>query len=247
MKKPIHTLLAFLLIAVTPLLTSCDDDDDTVAQADVIVEFNNTVNGQEIVLGKTYTSPAADTYAVEDFKYFISNVKLMDANGTTVFTELNSYHLINQTAGKTSFELKNVPAGSYSQITFSLGVDEAHNHSTDQEGDLDPSSDMVWDWDTGYKFMLLEGTYTGNTKSGGLIFHIGEDANYTTFNMPLQVPLDIRTKPDYTLRITTDLNALFQNPHTVDFDELNTAMGGANARKIADNYSKGFFSLAELR
>lgn len=236
-----------LLLLALPLLSACDDDDDAVAQADVEVSFQNQMNGQPFVLNQTYTSPAGDAFEVEDLKYYISNVKLLNATGQVVYTEPESYHLINLGAGKTSFTMPKVPAGSYSQLQFSLGVDEARNHTIDQQGDLDPSTDMVWDWNTGYKFLLLEGTYTADTKSGGLVFHIGEDANYRTFTLPLQVPLDIRTSPYEQLQVQAELSALFQNPNLIDFDELNEAMGGEAARKIVQNYTEGFFTLAELK
>ncbi|MFD1187072.1 MbnP family protein [Pontibacter rugosus] len=246
MKYKYRSLMAKLVLfaAMAPLFSACSDEEDAVAEADVAVQFQNLVDGQPIELNKTYTSPAGDTYQVEDYKYYISNIKLLDASGNVVYTEPESYHLINQTEEKTAFTLAKVPAGKYSKIEFSLGVDAAHNHSTDQPGDLDPSNDMVWNWDTGYKFLLLEGTYTGNTKSGGLIFHIGHDANYKTFTLPLQQPLDIRTSPAYTLQISSELNALFQSPHLIDFDELNTAMGGEAALKIVENYTTDFFQQA---
>lgn len=144
MKKHFSTLQLYrllLLALVFPLLTSCnDDDEETTPSADVTVQFRNLVAGQNITLGQTYTSPSGDTYTVEDFKYYISNVKLLNANGDVVYTEPESYHLINETAGNTAFTLAGVPAGSYSKIAFSMGVDEARNHSTDQEGDLDRKS-----------------------------------------------------------------------------------------------------------
>jgi len=227
------------------LLTACKDDDNTVAQADLTLQFQHLVNAAPLRLHTTYTSPAGDTYQVHDLKYYISNVKLLKANGDVLYVEPESYHLISAADGKTSFTLHNVPVGTYDKLEFSVGVDQQHNHRIDHQGDLDPSSDMVWDWDTGYKFLLLEGTYTGNTKSGGLVFHIGEDANYRTFSFPLTSPLHIRTDPAYTLQLNTELDALFQNPHLIDFDELNTAMGGENARKLADNYTEGFFSLIQ--
>jgi hypothetical protein len=227
-----------------PFLASCSDDkDDAPATGTVQVSVQHLVGGQPLQSHTTYTSPAGDTYAVQKLQYYLSNVKLISSDGKATYAEPHSYHLISL-EGKTSFTLNEVPAGAYTALEFAVGVDEAHNHSIDQHGDLDPSNDMVWDWDTGYKFLSLEGTYTGNTKEGGLIFHIGEDANYKVFTLTLPQPLDLRQKPDNGLRITTELNELFQNPHLIDFDEMNTAMGGANAKKIVDNYSSGFFSVA---
>jgi hypothetical protein len=139
-----------------------------------------------------------------------------------------------------------VPAGNYKRIEFAVGVDEARNHTIDQQGDLDPSTDMVWDWDTGYKFLSLEGTYTGNTRQGGLVFHIGEDANYHVFSFELPQQLDLRDVTNRQIRLQVDINALFANPHLIDFDELNSAMGGPNARKIVENYSKDLFRVLQV-
>jgi hypothetical protein len=232
-----------LLLLCIPFLASCSDDkEEEPSTGSVQVSVQHLVGGQPLQSHTTYTSPAGDTYAVEKLQYYLSNVKLISGDGKTTYTEPHSYHLISL-EGKSSFTLKDVPAGTYTTVEFALGVDKAHNHSIDQHGDLDPSNDMVWDWDTGYKFLNLAGTYTGNTKAGGLVFHIGEDANYKVFTLTLPQPLDLRQKPDNGLRLITELNELFQNPHLIDFDEMNTAMGGENARKIVENYSNGFFKV----
>jgi hypothetical protein len=232
------TFLVALLLTVT--LSACTDDDDNPATETVTIAIRHQVNGQPLQIDQPYTSPAGDSYTVQKFRFYLSNVKLISEDGRTVYAEPHSYHLITLD-GKSSFTLEQVPVATYSKIEFAVGVDAAHNHSIDQHGDLDPSNDMVWDWDTGYKFMSLEGLYTGNTRSGGLVFHIGEDANYKVFTLDLPQPLNLRQNPDKGIRIVTELNELFQNPHLIDFDELNTAMGGANARKIMENYSTGFF------
>ncbi|MCC9166633.1 MbnP family protein [Pontibacter harenae] len=163
-------------------------------------------------------------------------------SGLDTFVEPESYHLIAQDE-KSSFELKDVPSGNYDQIEISIGVDEAHNHSTDQEGDLDPSNDMVWDWDTGYKFLSLVGTYTGDTRNGGLVFHIGGDANYKTIRLNLPQPINLNHKSNYSLQLQADVNEIFQGPNLIDFDVMNTGGHGVGPSMIAENYSNGFLKV----
>ena len=226
------------------ILSGCSSDNDEPLMTDVEIAITNEVNGQPLVLlDETYASPSGDTYVVHDLKYFMSNVKLINARGEATYIEPDSYHLIDEQIGKRSFVLKNVKADTYTKLEFGLGVDAARNHSTDQYGDLDPSSTMVWDWDTGYKFLSLVGTYSANTKEGGLVFHIGGDANYKTITIDLQQPLKVQNSTGNRIRIATDLNGLFLAPNPIDFDEINTAMTGPAAAKIAENYSTGFFKL----
>lgn len=247
MKNTLYQRL-LLLLAVPLLAASCSDNDDEVlAPGNLQVQIAHVVGAQPLQLDvSTYTSPAGDSYTVSNFKYYISNVKLIGANGQATFVEPESYHLVGQGLDNT-FELKAIPAGTYDKIELSVGVDAAHNHSTDQEGDLDPSNEMVWNWDTGYKFMTLVGSYTGNTKSGALVFHIGGDANYKTITLPLPTPVDLLKKSDYQLRLQADLNEIFQAPHLIDFDEMNTGGHGVGPSMLAENYSEGFLKATEVQ
>ncbi|WP_299759844.1 MbnP family protein [uncultured Pontibacter sp.] len=247
MKKT--TIFKFILLLLAfPFLAACSDDDDEVPEAGTVqVNIQHIVGSEPLQLNDaTYTSPAGDTYTVSDLKYYISNVKLIGSNGQTVYIEPESYHLISQD-GKLAFELLDVPANTYNQIELSIGVDEAHNHSTDQEGDLDPSNEMVWDWDTGYKFVSLMGSYTGDTKSGFLVFHIGGDANFKTITLDLPQPIDLRKQTNPELMLQADVNEMFQGPNLIDFDVMNSGGHGAGPSMMAENYSNGFLKITEVK
>ena len=235
----------FLLLLALPLLPACSVDDDTPKAGTVAVEVQSMVGADDFQLYQSYTSPVGDQFEVSTFKYYISNVKLIASNGQATFVEPESYHLIAQDE-KNSFELKGVPPGSYDKIEISIGVDEAHNHSTDQEGDLDPSNDMVWDWDTGYKFLSLVGTYTGDTRNGGLVFHVGGDTNYKTITLNLPQTINLNQKSTYSLKLQADVNELYQGPNLIDFDVMNTGGHGAGPSMIAENYSSGFLKVVEV-
>ena len=58
--------------------------------------------------------------------------------------------------------LKNIPAGDYNQITFTIGVDSLRSTMdvSKRPGVLDPAQGhdgMYWTWNSGYIFFKMEG------------------------------------------------------------------------------------------
>ncbi|WP_187262394.1 MbnP family protein [Pontibacter beigongshangensis] len=235
------------MLAILFLAACKEEKEGPAATTSVTVSFQHVVGSEPLQLDEViYTSPAGDSYAVSNFKYFVSNVKLISSAGEQIYVEPESYHLIAQD-GKTSFELKEVPAGTYQRLELSLGIDEELNHRIDHLGDLDPSNEMVWDWDTGYKFLTLVGTYTGQTRSGGLVFHIGGDTNYRTLALELPQPLNPRQDGSSQVLLQANVNELFQGPNLIDFDVMNSSGHGSGPSLIAENYTSGFITVLEAK
>jgi len=134
-----------------------------ISESSVTFSFEVFVGGEPLEFGKNYRSPNGDgTYVINDFKLYVSNIKLISRNGTDGnFVEGDSYHLLKfQDLNQCSFTLQNVPTGKYQKIQISIGVDEEGNFSKGYSGDLDPTNQMAWNWTQGYKFLLFEGLYT---------------------------------------------------------------------------------------
>ncbi|MFT2007778.1 MbnP family protein [Pontibacter sp. 13R65] len=233
----------FILVAV-PLLSACNDKkENPEATTSVTVSIQNMVGTEPLQLDEVaYISPAGHSYSLSNFKYYLSNVKLIGSGGAKMYVEPESYHLIAQD-GKTSFVMPDVPVGTYQKLELSIGIDEELNHRIDHQGDLDPSNEMVWNWDTGYKFITLVGSYTGQTRSGGLVFHIGGDANYRTLTLDLPQPLNLQEGGSNQLRLQADVNELFQHPNLIDFEVMNSSGHGSGPNLIAENYSNGFLKV----
>ncbi|MFC7670545.1 MbnP family protein [Hymenobacter humi] len=142
-------------------LTSCESKQDGPAPAGagpVDIEFENVVGSAPLQLNNStpYTTPAGDQFTVATLRYYISNIKLKKADGTE-YVQPESYYLIDQERlASQRFTIANVPAGTYTGLTFTLGVDAARNVAGAQTGALAPS-DMFWDWTSGYIFTKLEG------------------------------------------------------------------------------------------
>ncbi len=237
----------------TPLLiASCRKADNPSAAGNtgkVKLEFFNVVGGSNLNLNtQWYKNANGDSFTVSTFNYYVSNIVLNGASGQT-YIEPESYHLIQQgDLTSTSFDMVNIPVGTYNSVTFTIGVDSAHNVSGAQSGALDPSYGMFWTWKSGYIMLKMEGNSPKSTASdGALTFHCGgfTGANSVlktvTVNFPNSIDISGATLPHVHLQ--ADLLKMFQSPNRIDFAVESYAMNaGAAARLLADNYANMFTS-----
>ncbi|GAB4189524.1 MAG: hypothetical protein OHK0057_36810 [Thermoflexibacter sp.] len=227
------------------LLTSCEKKEN-IATANVGLNFANLMNNSPLLLeNTTYTTALGGRFAVSELKYYISNIKLINSQTGKVFTEPDSYHLIERKSDTHIDEvvIKNVALGKYDQIEFAVGIDKTRNLSTDQVGDLDPSNNMAWDWKTGYKFLLLEGNvFLSTGERRGLVYHVGADENYRTIrlNFPSMENLKVEEGKTPTINISVEIAKLFNSPNRIDIEQHRTVMFGEVAGKVADNYATMF-------
>jgi len=239
------------------LLSSCKKKTDEVAadtKSSFSIEFENQVNGSPLALNTTtYKNAKGEDFKINVFKYYVSNIKLSKADGTTYLLP-ESYFLIDASkAESTNVTLKDVPTGDYTKIEYTIGVDYARNFAGAQTGALDPINGMFWTWNSGYIFVKLEGTSPQSTATGNaIIFHIGgvTDPNNTirTFTTEINAanPLRIRTDGKPNMHFIVNAAALFTSKTDVSFATLNMTMGGANAVIVANNYANGLFRLDHI-
>src|SRR5687768_5238883 len=87
-------IASFLLLA-----TSCRKKEDPIvepAKREVHINMVNFAGNDSLKLGTaTYTNAAGEPFTVSMFNYYISNVKLIAANGTD-YVEKESYHLVRE-------------------------------------------------------------------------------------------------------------------------------------------------------
>lgn len=223
------------------VVMACDDESLDNTPADVTLTFNAMVGTEALQIAtNSYDNPGGvGNFTVADFKFYISNLKLINSAANTAYVEENSYHLVRYDIDNNSFQidLSQVPADNYDQLEFSIGVDPTTNVSTDNFGDLDPNNQMAWNWDVGYKFFLMEGEYfaPGDGTPDPLVFHIGFDENFATLQYSLS--LDLFNNKDATLNFNVDLSEAFKNPNPIDFQQLSTVkFVKPDAELVAENY-----------
>lgn len=208
----------------------------------VTITFNNKARNEDLVLNsKSYTNANGDSFTVSKFKYYISNIILKKSDGTT-FKERESYHLVDLSQGlKYALRLDSVPIGTYTGMSFILGVDSARNTSGAQTGALDPSLGMFWSWNQGYIFLMMEGNSPhSNAFNNTLIFHLGgftppysciRTINPTFGNNELISASNKTSKID----IKTDIVEMFGGKTLIKFAQTSEGMGGAVANTVANN------------
>lgn len=238
------------IVCMAVLLLACSEDEPVKpavpTKGKLQIAFEPLVNGVPLKLfEQKYLSPANDTFEVQQFKFFVRFRSISSENTKQEWSYF--YKLINFNSEVTisSFVIDSLEAGEYNQLVFDVGIDSVNNHSTDRLGELAPGSGMTWDWNTGYKFLLLEGKHYNSTATG-LVFHIGEDRNYKSFSFALPSTIKIENGKTSEIKIAVEINEMFSNPHSIDFDTVNEAMFGSEAAKIADNYAEGMFSIKKI-
>ncbi len=230
-----------------PLLFAACDNATPAPTNTLSINFSNKVGNEALVIDTRQYSREAATFSISAFKYYISNVELLNTDGDLLYTEADSYHLIAESGfeNKLSFDLKELPAMEVATLRFSIGVDAEANAKTDNPGDLDPSNEMAWNWDTGYKFVLLEGElFIPDKERKGLVFHIGGDENYKT--VALDAMLTLKEGNNVSIDISTNILGMFTAPDYVSFEAVNVAMGGDEATKIANNYEQNLFTIESI-
>ncbi|MEL6927104.1 MAG: MbnP family copper-binding protein [Cyanobacteria bacterium J06600_6] len=144
---------------------------------DVAIDFAAYVGESKFVCGQSYESvgTAESTITPKDFRFYISNVALIDKNGEAVSLELeqdgkwqyqNTVLLDfedgtsacdNGTAEMNSTIVGQVPKGDYQSLQFTMGVPEELNHD---DAAIAPSplnlTSMWWNWQGGYKFLRAD-------------------------------------------------------------------------------------------
>jgi len=231
-----------LFIVAMFCLAACNGKETAVSNQ-VQLNFMMQVGTESLQLNSTkYSNANGDIYTIEKFAFYISNVILRNKAKNISYTEPISYHLVRiENTNTVSISIPAVIANNYDELQFSIGVDSKANASIDKLGDLDPANGMAWDWNTGYKFLSLEGRYfPTNAPAKGLLMHIGENENYKTITLSLNKPIEVATGKTSTITIQTDIAQLFKSPNLINFANTNQVMGGEDAKKIAQNYTTMF-------
>jgi len=237
----------FILI----LLASCRKDEPINKNSDYTnptgtsslrIHFIHRADTFPLVASQSYTLPNNQSFSVQTFKYYISNVEIYYADGT-IYKEDYSYHLIDF-QGKNEIILNQLPSKNISNIRFMIGVDSLHNVSGPQTGDLSPVYGMFWTWNTGYIVLKFEGhSPQSGAMDHSLVFHIGgfKGPNKVQRTVTISMPNGVSLKEGKTseLQLITNVSRMFYGVHTIDFSQnYQTMINNKNSADIADNYAQ---------
>ncbi|PRQ08126.1 MbnP family copper-binding protein [Enhygromyxa salina] len=181
----------------TSMSTEGDTSDDTSTGTEVIqvtLNFGASVGDQPAACGQSYTGLGSQgsTVEIQDLRYYVSEIELLDAQGNATPLTLDQDGLWQyadvalldfedgtaacQEAG--TAELNNsvvgsVPDGDYTGVRFILGVPFDLNHQ-DLAAAPSPLSvpSMFWVWQGGHKFVRLD-LRNDNPDDNAWFWHLG--------------------------------------------------------------------------
>lgn len=154
---------------------SCVYPDPLDGVGDVEIKLSHVWGMSEapFVMNTILVHPmTGDSLTFTTFKYYVSNFKLKNSDGNW-WTHPESYFLVDLTdAASTTLTLTDVPEGSYTEMSYVLGVDSTRNVSGAQSGALSTANGMFWSWSTGYIMLKAEGT-SPDAGAGSFSYHLG--------------------------------------------------------------------------
>jgi hypothetical protein len=257
-------LTAFLIVILLPACkkNSSTAEIDPNRKGSVMLYFDNRAGTQELILNSpTYQNALGQDLAVSKFNYYISNIKLLNKDGSTYsYPKEDSYFLIQETDVATqSIKLSNVPEGDYSGVVFTLGVDSLKSVSKIAEriGVLDPSAggaDMYWGWNSGYIFLKMEGSSSfapldSTTMQRPVEYHIGlfglngATNNLKTITIPFNgVYASVRQAKTNApeAHFFVDVLKVVNGSSNIDFSVEPSILSDKNSVNVANNYKEMF-------
>lgn len=166
--------------ALVTTLFSCkkENDNNSTPQptpTTIVIELEHVwgATAEPFEMDKEFIQPmSGEKITFRTLRYYLSNVKLKKTDGSW-WSEPESYRLIDAAVDiQPELEIKGVPTGDYTEISFTIGVDSTRNVSGAQDGALSPSNGMFWSWNTGYIFIKAEGDAPASA-TGSFAYHIG--------------------------------------------------------------------------
>lgn len=248
MSLPKIALLAFIAVAS---FASCkkDKNEETLAPVAEVsgsfkVDIVHVFGTAPLALNNTYITGQGEELQFNNFKYYISNIKLTKADGST-WIQPESYYLVDLgNSSSTSLQIPGVPEGDYNSIQFMLGVDSTRNVSGAQSGALAVSNNMFWTWSTGYIMAKFEGT-SPQAPGSTFSFHVGgfqgNNASQVVVNYPFtEEVLKIRKDAISAIELKANAQAIFDNDVNIIIHDTPTIhQPGLMARRVMQNFVSG--------
>jgi hypothetical protein len=256
--KAVYFRILIAVIFLTCILHACqkelsnDGQGTDNAEHSLLLQFRGVAGTSDLQFGNLYQNHFNEPFSVRTFKFYVHAIELNNAGTGKDFSSGKADHYLVDLSNPSSarIELK-VPAQSYDQITFMLGVDSIRNVSGAQTDALDPAKGMFWTWNTGYIMAKLEGNSVVSPAPASVFeYHIGGfkgDENVVKkISLPLSELINLKTNKASEVTITADVYSWFYNPNDIHFIKNPYCHSpGTLAKQIAENYSN-MFSIGKI-
>jgi len=217
-------LIAFIVITISSCSNNDDDEVQNTEPGNLQLKFENGFNnlGNIVLNQTTQTSSNGQKHQFSTLKYVISNISLIDENGSEFKYNYNNpdkgAFIINQADAKGGIvyaNLTEIPKGNYKKIKLGLGISPtAYLIGQDGQGtfwEKAKQEGMAWSWAAGYIFARIEGKYGTANPDTEFMNHTGNmgDTNTNgTANLYREVVLDLPTTARVSKEITPSIHIL---------------------------------------
>lgn len=214
---------------------------EAAAPRDVTIRIEHQVNGRQFGLFQQFhTNAFGNRFRVTRLDYLLSDIALRRSDGTWMESE-DWYALISMEAKQSTATLKAVPPGSFSAVRFHVGVNRRINAENPARWPgnhpLNPQrNNLYWNWQQGYVFLALEGRLKktdGNLD--GFSYHIGNNPNLMT----VELPLKLNTRIHRTIDLAFDVGKLLNGFDLAKQTNTHSREGDSLAPRLARNVSAG--------
>jgi len=175
-------------VTINELIVGVNNALDGCAYQPVTINFRAAVGSESFACGSTYNGIGTTGATIEpsDFRFYVSDVRLVTADGTEVAVQLDQDGIwqlddvalldfenkdapcTNGTTQTNGTVRGRVPMGEYTGLRFALGVppDKNHQDASVAQSPLNLTG-MFWSWQDGYKFVRID------TANDQLRIHVG--------------------------------------------------------------------------
>jgi hypothetical protein len=233
------------LIAALAVLSSCHHDS---TNGYLKLQLSPMFGSNKLILDSTYQSPDGRYYYFSKYQMFLSHIKFIRTDGSSVEVSPLVYFGLNDSTSITPTVSLTNPTGSFTAVQFSIGVDSIQNNaaqSTDPNNPQYVGNDMNWGPSLQYVFAKLEGSAdTVNPPLQSIGYHVGTNIYYTTFTITKSFSTSAGSQT--TLVLNADFQKLFYggtNPINIldpSQQVTNTTVNPALAQKFITDLSTIF-------
>lgn len=165
---------------ITILITLLSLGFTSTAQVDVELNIEHRLNNSPFSFNSTSQAPGGYNFTVDRLQYYVSEISIIHDGGT--YTSVENTWLLVDAGDDANFELGTFDITNIEGIAFYVGVDRDTNNADPSEHAIghplapqNPS--MHWGWQSGYRFVAMEGNAGPNAEYGYEIHALGNE-NY---------------------------------------------------------------------
>lgn len=228
---PVNTLIMnnkfyYFLASLCLLFSACQKDSklpvDSEKTGQLKLKFDHIVGARVLNLNSvTYSNSFGENYSIDTLNYDISNIRLGKEDGSSFELPKEQSHFhINISDAESQFPTFQVPEGTYTKLTFTIGL-------ASQAASFFQFSGQSTASPTG-KYQYLVGSNTA--------------ASVKTIELDLKPggAAQVQAELSADIHLMIDLAQIFDGPQKISIKEHPTVVSGDFTKVIANNY-QGMF------